>query len=50
MILEKVKDVTLMDEIIAMNDLLIALGYDTSKLTMSEAVSINKRILKVIER
>ena len=47
--LEQVKEVSMIDQFIAVMDLLEKLGYETSKLTVIDAAFIRHDILKSIE-
>jgi len=46
--LEKVNEVSAIDQFIAVMDFLKAMGYDTSKLTVMDAASLKYDIVKAI--
>ena len=47
--LEQVKEVTMIDQFVAITDLLENLGYETSELTLIDVANIRYDILKSIE-
>jgi len=47
--LEQVKEITMINQFIAITDLLENLGYETSKLTVMDIANIRYDILKSIE-
>jgi len=47
--LEKVNEVSAIDQFIAVMDFLKAMGYDTSKLSVMDAASLKYDIVKAIE-
>lgn len=47
--LKKVKEVNVADQFFAITDMLQALGYDTSKLTVLDVASIKHDVLKAID-
>jgi hypothetical protein len=49
MILEQVKDVNTVDQIIAVMDFLEAMGYDNNKLTVAEVIDLRRNMVNVVE-